>query len=115
MANSKFLTRLNLSNDERLNPPKVIGRLKTIQEWASSALDSVKDNSDFLDAIKEASPWAEAVFSAAKDSLAPVKFVVKLLDELTKIQDPEELARLACTLAYQRAAERLCGQDGEAR
>jgi hypothetical protein len=106
MANSKFLTQLNLSPDERLNPPKAIGRLKTVQEWASCAIDTVKDNSDFFSALKEISPWAEAVFSAAKDSLAPVKFVVKLLDELTKIQDPEELARIACTLAYQITAEK---------
>ena len=69
MAVSRFLTRLNLSADERLNPPKVIGRLKTVQEWATSAIDSVKDNSDFLNAIKEVSPFAEAAFSAAKDMI----------------------------------------------
>ena len=112
MATSKLLRRLNLSADERLNPPKVLGRLKTIQEWASSAIDCVKDNNNFLDAIKEASPWADAAFSAAKDSVAPIKFVVKLFDELTKIQDPEELARLACTLAYQSAAEKAVEKAG---
>jgi hypothetical protein len=112
MANSKFLTQLNLTPSERLNPPQAIGRLRTIQEWASCAIDAVKDNCDFISALKEISPWAEAVFSAAKDSLAPVKFVVKLLDELTRIQDPEELARIACMLAYQRTAEKAIEKAG---
>jgi uncharacterized protein YjbI with pentapeptide repeats len=112
MAESRFLTQLNLSQAERLNPPKTIGRLKTIQEWASAAIESVKDNNDFLTAIKDLSPWAEAVFSAAKDSIGPLKFIVKLFDELTKIQDPEELARLAVTLAYQSAAEQAIAGAG---
>src|SRR5258708_21602831 len=106
MPESKFLTQLNLSPDQRLNPPKAVGRLKTIHEWASAAMDAVKDNTDFFTAIKEISPWAEAAFSAAKDTLGPVKFAVKVFEELTKIQDPEELARLACTLAYQAVAEK---------
>jgi hypothetical protein len=112
MPESKFLTQLNLSPDERLNPPKTIGKLKTIQEWASAAVDAVKDNTDFIDALKELSPWAEAMFSAAKDSIGPLKFFAKLLDELTKIQDPEELARLAVTLAYQSSAENAIAQAG---
>lgn len=99
---STFLTQLNLSADERHNPPPLINRLKTIMEWASAALDAVKNNPDFLAALKSVSPFAEAL----KDSIAPVKFFVKLLDELTKIQDPEPLARVACTLAYQSAAEK---------
>jgi hypothetical protein len=112
MSESKFLAKLNLSPDERLHPPGTIGRLKTISEWASAAIEAVKDNTDFLSAIKALSPWAEAAFSAAKDSLGPVKFVVKLFEELTKIQDPEELARLACTIAYQAAAEEAVAKVG---
>lgn len=57
--------------------------------------------------LKALSPWAEAVFSAAKDSFAVIKFVTKILTELTKIHEPEQLARLALTLSYQAAAE-LC-------
>ena len=112
MPESRFLTQLNLSPEQRREPPKMLGRLKTIQEWASAAIDSVKENGDFLAAIKDVSPWAEAAFSAAKDTLAPVKFVVKVFEELTKIQDPEELARLGCTLAYQAAAERAIANAG---
>lgn len=37
---------------------------------------------------------------------------MKLFDELTKIQEPEELARLACTLAYQSSAERAVAAAG---
>jgi hypothetical protein len=57
MANSKLLTKPNLSPEERLNPPRLLGRLKTVQEWLSSAMDGVKDNSDFLATIKIMSPW----------------------------------------------------------
>ena len=78
--NSRLLTQLNLSPDERLNPPPVIGKLKTIEEWAEAAVDAVKDNSSFLDILKSISPWAEAAFSATKDSIGPVKFVLKLFD-----------------------------------
>jgi hypothetical protein len=112
MPQSKFLTQLNLSGDERFNPPKTIGKLKTIHEWASAAIDAVKENSTFLAAIKDLSPWAESVFSAAKESIGLIKFFVKLLDELTRIQDPEELARLAATLAYQSAAEKAIAGVG---
>ena len=112
MPASKFLTQLNLSRGEQLNPPKTIGRLKTVNEWASAAIEAVKDNSDFIAAIKDLSPWAEAAFSAAKDSVGPLKFIVKLFDELTKIQDPEELARLAVTLAYQSVAEQAIAATG---
>jgi hypothetical protein len=112
MPESKILTQLNLSPSERINPPKLIGKLKTIQEWVSAGVDAVKDNSDFIAGLKELTPWAEAAFSAAKDSIGPVKFFVKLLDELTKIQDPEELARLAITVAYQSAAEKAIEQVG---
>ncbi|MBI4902530.1 MAG: hypothetical protein HY820_02770 [Acidobacteria bacterium] len=75
-------------------------------------VEAVKDNGDFLSALKELSPWAEAAFSAAKDSIGPVKFVIKLFEELTKIQDPEELVRLACTLAYQSSAEKAIQEVG---
>jgi hypothetical protein len=105
MVESKLLTQLNLSPDEHLHPPPVIGKLKTINEWASAAIDAVKDNTSFADALKELSPFAEVVFSAAKESFAAIKFVTKVFDELTKIQEPEQLARLALTLSYQAAAE----------
>jgi hypothetical protein len=118
MVESKFLTQLNLSPDERLHPPPVIGRLKTINEWASAAIDAVKDNAAFLDELKALSPWAGVVFAAAKDSFAAIKFVTRILDELTKIQEPEQLARLALTLSYQAAAEAAiahAGSPAEAR
>ena len=68
-------------------------------------MESLKDNKDFLDALKALSPWADAAFSAAKDTLPPLKFVIKIFEELTRVQEPTALARLACTIAYQAAAE----------
>jgi len=112
MQQSKFLRALNLSPSERDSAPEAVGKLKTVNEWISSAVEAVKDNRDFVASLAALSPWAEAAFSAAKDSIGPIKFLAKLLDELTKIQDPEELARIAATLAYQSAAEKAIEKVG---
>ena len=53
------------------------------------------------------SPWADAIFSSAKETIPPVKFVLKLFEELTRIPDPLSLAELACTIAYEAAAEEV--------
>lgn len=118
MAESELLTQLNLSLAEHLNPPPLIGKLKTVNEWASAALEAVKDNTSFLEALKNLSPWAEAAFSAAKDSFAAVKFVTKVFDEMTRVQEPDQLARIALTLSFQAAAEcaiENAGRPSEAR
>jgi hypothetical protein len=112
MDMSRFLTILGLTDEQRAHPPRTLSRLKTVEEWFGAALDMVKDNKDFTGALKAASPWAEAVVGAAKDSIPPIKFLTKLLDELTKVQEPQALARLACTLAYQAAVEDAVRQIG---
>src|ERR1035441_3524024 len=100
-----MLEVLDLTEDERTKPPKALGRLKTLTEWMSSAVDSGKDNKEFTKTLSDLSPWADAAFEAARDTIPPLKFVVKLFSEITKVQDPAALARLAATLAYQSAAE----------
>ena len=111
MPNS-FLSILNISDQERTHPPRMLGKLKTVTEWMSSAVDAVKDNTDFPGALQAISPWAGAAFAATKDALPPVKFVVKLFEELTKVQEPESLALIAYTLAYEACAEKAIQDSG---
>ncbi|MFN7932747.1 MAG: hypothetical protein U0R19_05430 [Bryobacteraceae bacterium] len=85
-------------------PPAILGRIKSVHEWLAEGVGAVKENKDFLRALGEAAPWAGIVFEAAKDSIGPVKFLVRFFDELTKVHDPRDLCRIACTLAFQRAA-----------
>jgi hypothetical protein len=92
--------------------PGLVARVKTVQEWMSQAVDAVKDLKDFPKILASLSPWAEAGFEATKGALPPIRFVVKLFEELTKIEEPEALARVACTIAYQSATERAFSAVG---
>ncbi len=52
MATCKLQQKLNLSPDERLHPPKLVGRLKTVQD-----LSSAKRNDDLPSLSKEDFPF----------------------------------------------------------
>lgn len=81
-----------------------LARLKGVHEMLADVVEATKEL-DILQALKDASPWAEAVGNALGDALPPVRFVLKLFEELNKIEDPNELGYLAATLAYQQAVE----------
>jgi hypothetical protein len=81
---SKILSIFNVDDASRKNPPKTLKSLKTVQEWISSAIESVKEIEQFPDWLEKLSPWASAGYEAAKESLPVVKFVLKLFEELTK-------------------------------
>jgi uncharacterized protein YjbI with pentapeptide repeats len=42
----------------------------------------------------------------------PVKFLLKLCEKLTEINDPEELGHLACTVAFERVTEKVIKEVG---
>lgn len=81
-----------------------LDRLKGVHEMLADVVEATEEF-DILEALKDASPWAEAVGNALGDALPPVRFVLKLFEELNKIEDPNELGYLAATLAYQQAVE----------
>jgi hypothetical protein len=91
-----------------------IGRLKTVSEFLSDLVEAVKDT-DLPAAVAQISPWAEALGSAVAESVAPVKFVVKLFENLGRVDDAPTLGYLACCLAYQRALEKALPQIPELR
>jgi len=81
-----------------------LGRLKGVHELLADAVESA-EKVGILEALKEVSPWAEAVGSALGEALPPVKFALKLFEQLGKVDDPGDLGYLAATWAYQRAVE----------
>lgn len=81
-----------------------LARLKGLHEMLADTVEATKDL-DIVEALAKASPWAEAVGKSLGDALPPVRFLLKLFEEITKVEDPGELGYLAATLAYQRAVE----------
>ncbi len=82
----------------------VLGKFKHVHELLADVVEAT-ENLDILGALKEASPWAEAFGNALGDALPPVRFLLKLFEAGTKVDDPSELGYLAATLAYHRAVE----------
>jgi len=81
-----------------------LARLKSVSEMLADVVEATKDL-DVVKALAEASPWAEAIGKSLGEALPPVRFALKLFEELGKVEDPGELGYLAATLAYQRAVE----------
>jgi len=81
-----------------------LGKYKRVHELLADVVEAT-ENLDILGALKEASPWAEAFGNALGDALPPVRFLLKLFEAGTKVDDPSELGYLAATLAYHRAVE----------
>jgi len=104
MANA-LVEKLNLTQEEKGRLDKLLHRIKSIAEFFSDAVDAVKDT-DYPAAIAEAAPWAGVVSESIAEAVPPIKFAVKLFEGLTTQHDPEVLGHLACSLAYQRAAQR---------
>lgn len=100
---------LRLPQDTKRKVAKLSDSVKSLTKFLSDAVDKAKDI-DFPEAIDRVVPWAEDAVEATTEALAealpPVKFLVKLSEKLTEINDPEELGHLACTIAFERAMQR---------
>jgi uncharacterized protein YjbI with pentapeptide repeats len=100
---------LHLGQDEKRRVGRLAGRIKSITEFLSDAVEKAKDL-PFADAITQAAPWVETYGTVAAevvgDVVPPIKFLLKVCEKITEINDPEELGHLACTIAFERAAER---------
>jgi Pentapeptide repeats (8 copies) len=88
----------------------IVGKIKSVNEFLSDLKDAVKDTS-WPESIAKTLPWyAEAAGGALADSIAPIKFILKLYKTLTAINDPNDLGYLACTLAFQRSTQQALRQ-----
>ncbi|WP_437905939.1 hypothetical protein WME95_48245 [Sorangium sp. So ce327] len=88
-----------------MNTADKIQHIKGVVDFLSDAAEALKDKASLLEAISKSVPWLGVIGSAAADVLPPLKFVVKLIDGLTKEADPNKLAYIACTTAYQQAVK----------
>jgi hypothetical protein len=96
---------LGISTSDQARSESLTNRIKSVAEFFSDALRSV-EHLDVPRRIAEACPWWVAATGEAVAEVAPpVKFVAELLKSFTEIRDPDKLACLACTTAFQRAAE----------
>ncbi|HEX9983920.1 MAG TPA: pentapeptide repeat-containing protein [Thermoanaerobaculia bacterium] len=118
---NELSTRLGLSQQDQRSLAKTVGRVKTINEFFADAVDGLK-GIDFVEAAQKASPWLAAIGSSVADVVPAVKFVVKLFEKLTAIDDPASLGLLAYTVAYEqavlqavRAVGRPAGAAGETK
>ncbi|MBA3240576.1 MAG: pentapeptide repeat-containing protein [Acidobacteria bacterium] len=106
---------LHLDQHAKRRISRIAGATKSITEFLADAVEKAK-TLPFPEAIRQAAPWAEPAIGAAAETvgevLPPVKFLVKLAHKITEINDPEELGHLACTVAYERAAEQAIGVVG---
>lgn len=96
--------KLKLSPQEKAQAGLTVGRLKSIADFLSDAVDAFKDTS-VVSAVAQAAPWADALGAALSETVPPVKFALELFKGLTEEHEPDALGFLAATLAYQRAVE----------
>ena len=103
---SKLSEALNLSIEDQQSISKTTGMIRSVTEFLSEFVNAV-GTTEFLTAVAQATPWfASAVAQAATDAIPPIKFLVSVVEKLGKNNDPDKLAYLAFTAAYEFAVEK---------
>ncbi len=103
---------LGLDAGGRARTGSAAGQLKSVAEFLEHVGATLKGEG-IAERVAEAAPWLGAIGEAARESLPAVKFVVKLAESLSKVNDPDQLAYLACTLAFQRSVHAAVAQVGD--
>jgi Pentapeptide repeats (8 copies) len=101
---------LELSPEEQSTLGDVVEKIKDVAEFFNDAFEAL-DGSPVLESLEKALPWIVEV--ADSSGLPFVKFAGSFLGKLLQQKDPEVLGRLACTLAYERAAVQAVKRVGE--
>ncbi|HRI71159.1 MAG TPA: hypothetical protein PK156_43300 [Polyangium sp.] len=89
-------------------------RIQTLLEKASTVSDYAGKTAEFLakgkglaEAILHAAPWLKDIAESAAEALPLANFVAKLLEKwLPKATHPAEVGAVACTLVYQKLADK---------
>lgn len=96
---------LKLNAEDQESIAKTTGRIKSVAEFVSDVVDATKDVG-FVARLGEIVPWwLKATATSAAEAAPPIRFVATLFAKLGEIRDPDRLAYLAFTTAYQRAVE----------
>jgi uncharacterized protein YjbI with pentapeptide repeats len=107
MAETNLEKRLALTTVEKEEISKTAGPIKGVVDFLSDAADAIKHMS-WIEAISAAAPWAAAIGEA----LPPIKFLVNLFKKFTEVKDPDALAYLACSIAFERAVQEAISSIG---
>ncbi len=103
---SKLVKILGLTTKEQESIAKTTGCLKTVSEFLNDIVKAT-EKIEFLKAISECTPWwLQVVAASAAEAAPPIKFLISLASKLGKIKDPNQLAYIAFTTAFQRSVEK---------
>lgn len=103
---SKLAKLLNLSAEDQQSIAKTSGRIRTVAEFLTDIIKAT-EKVDFAKALIECTPWwLQAVGESVAEAAPPIKFLATLIGKIGEIKDPDRLAFLAFTTAYQRSVEK---------
>lgn len=103
---TSLLHRLGLSEQEIERAGtlgnKIFGHAEFLEK-----IHKALDATSYPEALAKSTSWfglfGDAVFKSASEALPAVKFVAELVKKLTTVTDPDKLAGIACSLAWQAA------------
>ncbi len=101
---SKIASLLGLSSEDEEVVEHTAGKLKSLTEWLSETVESLKDT-PVISLFGQAG-------DLAKEWSGTAKVLSKLLEKVTTEHSPETIGWVACTLAYQHVAETALRQSG---
>jgi hypothetical protein len=93
-----------LSPTEQDRIRTLLGAVKPINEFLSSAVEKLQDGKGWAESLTAAAPWLKDVAEAAGTAIPIVGAAVKLFSKWLEQTHPFELGAVACTLAYQQAS-----------
>ena len=97
---------LGLNANDQQSIGRTTGKIKSVAEFLSDAVKAFKDTG-WLAKLAEICPWwLQAAGQAAAEAAPPIKFLAEFVGKLGQIREPDQLAYLAFTTAYQRSVEK---------
>ncbi len=103
---SKLAKVFNLSAADQQSITKTSGRIRTVAEFLNDIIKAT-EKVDFAQALIECTPWwLQAVGESVAEAAPPIKFLATIIGKIGEIKDPDRLAYLAFTTAYQRSIEK---------
>lgn len=103
---SKLAKVFNLSAADQQSIAKTSGRIRTVAEFLTDIIKAT-EKVDFAKALIECTPWwLQAVGESVAEAAPPIKFLATFIGKIGEIKDPDRLAFLAFTTAYQRSIEK---------
>lgn len=109
----------DLTIRQRTALEKITGPVASVVDYLERIHKAIKDTTlwdrvtdfEWTELLDEGTPWG-VLAKGTSEALGPVKFLLSIASDLTKVRDLDQLTWLACTLAYQRALEQALSDAG---